>query len=193
MDKSLHLKHPIPDTKGKFEIHCGPSTDLWDKPPSTHSDNAPMIYQTITKGTFKSIKVNFSAEWKTKYDQGGLCLMVNPSSSNRKWIKTGIEYVNDEPHLSTVVKDRWADWSLRPLAETGSGATIEMENAEDGSLWIYAITSTGQKSPLREVTWWGELEESTECWVGPFAAKPAPGGEKEDLIVQFEGLKVITF
>lgn len=187
----IHLKHAIPNLSGAFDITCPPGTDLWDKPPSTHSNNAPIIYRNITKDAFKSAKVTVTASWKDLYDQGGLCLVIRSSDSTR-WVKAGIEFVNGSPNVSVVAKDRWSDWSLRPLlSESTDSATLEMENASDGSLWIWLL-GNGQRYPLREVTWWGDLEGTTECWIGPFAAKPAPHGEKDDLVVHFEGLLIQT-
>ncbi|KAL6253391.1 hypothetical protein RBB50_001115 [Rhinocladiella similis] len=188
---ATHLKQAVPDLTKAFDITCPPGTDLWDKPPATHSNNAPMIYKTTTKGALQSAKVTVSAEWKDKYDQGGLCVIIR-SGGNTRWVKAGVEFVHEKPHVSVVAKDRWSDWSLRPLASaSSSSATIELENASDGSLWVWLLAD-GQRLPLREVTWWGELDGKTECWVGPFAAKPAPHGEKDDLIVHFEDLAIKT-
>ncbi|KAI1620237.1 hypothetical protein EDD37DRAFT_169705 [Exophiala viscosa] len=189
---SINFEHKIPDLKGSFDITCPPSTDIWDKPPSTHSFNAPIIYQTTTKDALKSAKVTASASWKDKYDQGGLCLVIK-SSDTVRWVKTGIEFVNGQSNVSTVAKDRWSDWSLRPLlSESSKEATIEIESADDGSLWVWLLSSDGQRSPLREVTWWGDLDGQTECDIGVYAAKPAPHGEKDDLVVHFDGLDIQT-
>jgi len=189
---SIHLNHAIPDLSGSFEIICPPATDVWDKPPSTHSFNAPIIYQTTTKSAFKSATVTVSATWKDKYDQGGLCLIIK-SAGNPRWVKTGIEFLDGVPNASTVAKDTWSDWSLRPLfSQSTDSATIEMENASDGSLWVWLVASDGKKAPLREVTWWGDVKENVECWIGVYAAKPAPHGEKDDLVVSFDGLSIQT-
>ncbi|EXJ87362.1 hypothetical protein A1O3_04321 [Capronia epimyces CBS 606.96] len=188
----VHLNHAIPNLDGAFQITCSPATDIWDKPPSTHAFNAPIIYQTTTVGSFRSARVRVSAAWKDKYDQGGLCLIIRTTDTIR-WVKTGIEFLNGEPNVSVVAKDRWADWSLRPsLSESSPGATIEMESAEDGSLWVWLVDSNAQKWPLREVTWWGDLEKDVECWIGVYSAKPAPHGEKEDLVVHFDELSIQT-
>lgn len=188
--RQVHLNHPIPNLDSAFQITCSPATDIWDKPPSTHSFNAPIIYATTTVGSFKSARVKVSASWKDKYDQGGLCLVIQTPETTR-WVKTGIEFLNGEPNVSTVAKDHWADWSLRPLlSESTNAATVEIENAADGSLWVWLVASNSQKTPLREVTWWGDLEKGTECWIGVYAAKPAPHGEKDDLVVSFDELSI---
>ncbi|EXJ83419.1 hypothetical protein A1O1_07042 [Capronia coronata CBS 617.96] len=187
-----HLNHQIPNLESAFQITCSPGTDIWDKPPCTHSFNAPIIYQTTTVGSFRRAQVTVWANWKDKYDQGGLCLVVKTADTVR-WVKTGIEFLDGEPNVSTVAKDHWSDWSLRPLvSESSEGATVEMENAADGSLWVWLVDPNAQKSPLREVTWWADLAKETECWIGAYAAKPAPHGEKDDLVVQFDELSIQT-
>ena len=189
---SIHLGHAIPDLSDPFQITCSPGTDVWDKPPSTHSFNAPIIYQITTKASFKVARVTVTANWKDKYDQGGLCLVIK-SADTARWVKTGVEFLNGEPNVSTVAKDKWSDWSLRPvLSESSNDVTIELENASDGSLWVWLVASDGKKSPLREVTWWGDLENETECWIGVYAAKPAPNGQKDDLVVRFKALSIET-
>lgn len=187
---AVHLNHAIPDLTGSFEITCPPATDIWDKPPSTHSFNAPIIYQSTTKGAFVSATVTVAAKWKDKYDQGGLCLVIK-SAGNTRWVKTGIEFLDGVPNVSTVAKDKWADWSLRPvLSQSTDSTTVEVESASDGSLWVWLVAADGKKAPLREVTWWGDLDEDVECWVGVYAAKPAPHGEKDDLVVQYTELSI---
>lgn len=127
-----------------------------------------MIYQTTTVGAFKSARVTVSASWETKYDQGGLALVVN-SASGRQWVKSGIEFENDQPNLSTVATPQWSDWSLLPLGDQAK-ATLLIERADDGSLWVYLVAGT-DKIALREVTWWADLSKDNQLWVGPYAAK----------------------
>jgi regulation of enolase protein 1 (concanavalin A-like superfamily) len=189
---AVHLEHPIPDTSGPFQLTSPPGTDVWDKPPSTHSFNAPIIYQTSTVGELKTAKVTVSAQWKDRYDQGGLVLVVKTPDMTR-WVKTGIEFEYGIPNISTVAKDQWSDWSLRPLlAESTNKATIELEVVSDGSLWVWLVGSDGKKHALREVTWYASLDKSVEIWVGVYVAKPAPNGEKDDLTVDFDGLAIAT-
>lgn len=166
--QAVHLSHDIPDLTKPFDITCSPKTDVWEKPPATHSFNAPIIYQTTTVGKFKRAQVTISAAWKDKYDQGGLALIVNPDSA-RQWVKSGVEYENDQPNLSTVATTKWSDWSLMPLSRTK--ATFEMEITDDGSLWVRLVEDDGKKTALREVTWWADLPKDAPLWVGPYVAK----------------------
>ncbi|ETN43044.1 uncharacterized protein HMPREF1541_02202 [Cyphellophora europaea CBS 101466] len=186
--QAVFLPHAIPDLSKPFDIKCPPNTDVWDKPPSTHSFNAPIIYQTTTIGSFEKARVTVSASWKDRYDQGGLALVVN-SATGRQWVKSGIEFENGQSNLSTVATSKWSDWSLLPLGSRTT-ATLEVETTKDGSLWVYVIEDDGSKAALREVTWWADLPKDAALWVGPFAAKPAPNGEKEDLVVHFDNLSI---
>lgn len=193
---SINYSKPLPETFDTgFTIECPPNTDVWEKPPSVHSFNAPILYRISSVSSFKSARVAVSADWKHKYDQGGLCFVINPNSDHKQWVKTGIEYLNGQPRLSTVATDRWSDWSLQSIpentessegAKTSPGATIEMV-IEDGSLWVYLIEGV-KRSPMREVTWMADVDKESECWVGVYAAKPAK--ENENLEVNFTSLKI---
>lgn len=109
----------------------------------------------------------------------------------RKWMKTGIEMLDGQPMVSVVTKDRWADWSLRPLLDPESKtARLHIETHADKSLWVFLLGENGKKHPVREVTWWGELDQHTEVKVGPAAAKPSKEGG--DLVVSFSDLQLVA-
>lgn len=172
-----------------FTVRAKAQTDLWEKPPSTHSFNCPILYQTLKLSSFKKARVVVSAEWKDLYDQGGLCIIINEADGPRKWVKTGIEFVENAPHISTVATFKWSDWSLRPMPSKGGvGATIEMSKEKDGSLWVHLLEGV-KRSPLREVTWFFDGDGEAECWIGVYVAKP---GDTGDLEVAFSHLVIET-
>ncbi|KAL2039507.1 hypothetical protein N7G274_007779 [Stereocaulon virgatum] len=202
------LTDHLPST---FNLLAPPGTDIWRKPPSTSTFNAPLLYRSLPLSRFRRVRVTVSADWKTLYDQGGLCLALpipeGQSSEHlgeRRWIKTGIEFYNGGPQVSTVACDRWADWSLLPLPNVSMGAssvTIGMErevlDGKKGStLWVYILEGV-EKRAVREVTWvFGEEQDTVgDCWVGVYAAKPTKdeGKSERELDVQFGGLVVETF
>lgn len=201
---------PVPDAKDipvSFSIKAPPSTDVWDKPPATHSFSAPMLYRTLPLKAFKRAQVSVIAEWKKLYDQGGLILVIHRGNNERKWIKTGIEFTNGKPHVSVVAKDRWSDWSLAPVPSSstsslGNSATLEIvrDVEQDNTLWVYLLAGEA-RVPLREVTWAFEGEpsqetEGAECWVGAYAAQPSStsstSSADSDLQVHFHHLIVET-
>lgn len=116
-------------------------------------------------------------------------MLIHDGSDDPRWVKTGIEFLNGQPQISTVATYKWSDWSLRPMVSPNSAsATIEIESNEDGSLWIYLLDDHDNRSPIREVTWWGDLDKQVIISVGVYAAKPDKDPKK--LLVSFKGLEV---
>lgn len=155
--------------------------------------NAPIIYKSLKLQSFQRARVTISAEWSKLYDQGGLVFILPAAGvepTDQKWVKTGIEFYQGKPYVSTVAADAWADWSLVSAPIHEGGVTLELERKEkDDTLWIYVID--GQtKVPIREVTWVLSEPDPEVCWIGVYAARPTIGGpddETKPLNVKFEG------
>lgn len=173
------------DLPASFSIKAPPSSDVWAKPPATYRFNAPILYESLPLKSFKRARVSIVAEWKVLYDQGGLIFVIGAQGdeAQRQWIKCGIEFTNNKPHISVVAKDRWADWSLTELPSGGQAATLELERDAENTLWVYLVKGAS-RVPLREVTWAFEKEETAECWIGSYAARPA-SSPTDDLVVDF--------
>ncbi|MCJ1322648.1 hypothetical protein MMC15_007997 [Xylographa vitiligo] len=164
--------HPPPSSPlpSSFTLTCPPNTDLWRIPPAHDVFTAPFLFRSISLSSFRHARVSISADWKTLFDQGGLCMIlpISPQKDDKsKWIKTGIEFYNGAPNVSTVACDRWADWSLSPLPEGDTkGVTIGMEREVlDGNatsvLVVYVIEGY-QKRHVREISWVFEGVEESE-------------------------------
>ena len=190
-----------------FTLSADSGTDLWRKPgigsnPATHSFTAPILYHSLPLASLKRARLSFSGPWSTLYDQAGLCLILPLSSQGAtskdptqdrgtRWIKTGIEFTHEAPHISTVSCDRWADWSLLPLQGTQLTVEIEREvkhGAKTPTLWVYMIENS-ERRPIREVTWVFEEAERTngqnlECWVGAYVAKVNKSSDKVEQRLQ---------
>lgn len=187
-------------TGSKTSLRATAPTDIWRKPPNLDVFNAPVLSKSIPISSFKSVRVSASGEWKTLYDQGGLVLVLpaKKSGTQKRWVKTGIEFYHEKPRMSVVAADEWADWSLLPLSpedEEAGKMTVEMEREiEDGVfnsvLRISLVDGKGGKTPIREVTWaFHDLDENDELLVGIYAAKPTKD-DTEGLVVNFEGFKI---
>ncbi|KAF8468934.1 hypothetical protein BDZ91DRAFT_721419 [Kalaharituber pfeilii] len=214
--------HTPPKTTGNsITLAAPPKTDLWRKPPTLNVSTAPTAYTRVPLSKFRSARVTATAAWNTLYDQGGLVLFLGPPPGEKgetkgQWVKTGIEFVFEKPHVGTVAADRWSDWSLAEVPASGIGAdgktsvTIELER--EASLWIYKVDpATGERAGIREITWVfeedtpaeakskGVEEESkkAELWVGVYTARPTvptgQGRESEELEVRFEGFEIKLF
>ncbi|QMW06071.1 DUF1349 domain-containing protein [Spirosoma foliorum] len=84
-------------------------TDFWRV---THydfiRDNGHFYYREQAGDFVASVKV--SGQYKNQYDQAGLMLRLD----NHNWIKTGIEYVDEQQQVSAVVTREFSDWSVCP-------------------------------------------------------------------------------
>ncbi|KAJ0165121.1 Uncharacterized protein CTA2_12319 [Colletotrichum tanaceti] len=183
-----------------FTLSAPPDTDVWKKPPSHNVYNATIkAVPAKPLSQFKSAKITFSADWSEQYDQGGLILTFDSlSGRERRWIKTGLEFFNGTQQISTVACDRWADWSIAPLAgfEETKSITVLVEKGRDGlglGLWVYYVKQDGSKEPLREICWlYGDDDASGKDWnltVGALVARPAKDA-KGDLEVHFKDFDV---
>lgn len=186
-----------------FTISAPGGTDIWKKPPTWNVWNVPTHSTPINPvAAFRSARLTFNATWTEQYDQAGLLFALrprgtDPSAPGQKWIKTGLEFYNGTPQLSTVACDRYADWSVTPLAAVGSttdpiSLLVERDESELGvSIWVYYLPpGSGEKVPLREVCWfYAEEGGEWDCEVAAFAARPEAKA-KDELKVEFSGLDV---
>jgi regulation of enolase protein 1 (concanavalin A-like superfamily) len=198
-----------------FTLTAPPNTDIWRKPPAHNAFNAPThpsSSQPHPLSSFKSARLTFTLPppaTLTQYDQAGLLLRLTKSKKQElgeggdggigvdKWLKTGVEFYEGRPYVSTVGCDTWADWSVFPLSAIQSSrtddtqpieATVEAKR-EGAGLWVYAVQGT-EKMPLREVAWFFADEEEWEVSVAAYVAKPATEGE--GLVAGFRGLEVVV-
>jgi regulation of enolase protein 1 (concanavalin A-like superfamily) len=77
---------------------------------SNNRKSGNLLYNNI-KGNFK-VSTTLTGEWKEEYDQGGLFI---GNLTEDKWIKTGIEFINDKEYISTVVTNPFSDWTVTPI------------------------------------------------------------------------------
>lgn len=180
---------PPKDLPTQFTLTAPPNTDIWSKPPSTRTFNAPILHRTMPKKDFHKARVAVQAHWKTNHDHAGLILVLPQKDGNKKWITAGVLYKkNDKAAIATVAQDRWSDWARYDLPKgPGRQATVEMERRDNG-LNIYYIEGV-QRNLVRKVPWAFEDEEG-ECWIGVYAAKPHESKDGKSLEVTFDHLVI---
>lgn len=170
-----------------FTLATKAVTDLWLKPPSTNSTNAPRHTTQVVLSTFERARVTVHADWVRQYDQGGLVFYANDGSF---WVKAGIEFFNGVPNVASVATDVWSDWALVPDLAPHGKATIELAPGE-GSLWLYFIKPSGERVPIREITWLSAKPQDAVINVGTYVARPtAKKGDDRALVVHFEDFQL---
>ncbi|CAE6430547.1 unnamed protein product [Rhizoctonia solani] len=189
----------ISSTNSTITVQALPVTDLWRKPPSTNSTNAPayVTYRPLDK--FKRARVTVSADWTRLYDQGGFVFYINSQGLDEEkyesWAKTGIEFFDERPNVGTVATPAggYSDWSLVSTGE--KSATLEVVPEKDGpSLYVYLIEGD-KRTLVREVSWVFQEKHDQLLGVGVYAARPTKvdgeeSGKGETLSVNFEGLEI---
>ncbi|MGO6980857.1 DUF1349 domain-containing protein [Rhizobium leguminosarum] len=114
-------------------------TDFWRE---THygftRDSGHFLAFPTADGFTAQIRVQ--GEFRTLYDQAGLMVRID----EKRWVKTGVEFTDGEPFLSTVVTDGRSDWSVaQPFTEledfyirvTVAKSAMRIQASRDGSFW----------------------------------------------------------
>jgi uncharacterized protein len=99
-----------------------PKTDFWRVTQYGFTVDDGPFYYALQGGEFE-VKVKITGEYRARYDHMGLMLRVD----QKRWIKTGLEYVNEKINISTVVTNGKSDWSV-----------IELKDIPK-SMWIKAV------------------------------------------------------
>ena len=112
---------------GELIVITDEQTDFWRK---THygfiRDSGHFAHGTVA-GDF-SAEVTFIGTYQTLYDQAGLMIRLDAD----RWIKTGIEFVDDSMNFSTVVTNDTSDWSMIPLTGTPLTEAIKVRLVREG-------------------------------------------------------------
>ncbi|THY10183.1 hypothetical protein D6D02_06570 [Aureobasidium pullulans] len=189
------LNHPeihVKDHKS-FSITTPPATDLWRPNAEPKSDNftVPYVYREIKANKFTSIAVTVNADWKTRYDQGGIAI-ISPGPKPLKWVKTGIEVENGALQYGTVGTYAFSDWSLSPIQPQNATTARFVVERSGSEMWVYVLND----AKMREVTW-AFLEDragdDVVLQIGGYAGKPTYSANisTEGLEVHFSDLVIV--
>ncbi|PWJ44215.1 DUF1349 domain-containing protein [Sediminitomix flava] len=153
---------------GVLVMNVTPQSDYWRQ---THYgftvDDGPFYY--TTKGGEFEVSVKAVGDYQTRYDQMGLMLRIDEN----RWIKTGIEYVDGVYNFSTVVTDKYSNWSVVKLTEKPEAVWIKAVRKLDAVEIFYSLD--GKEYQLSNLV---HLDENTPVMVGMMAASPDGNGFK---------------
>ncbi len=138
-------------------------------------DDAPFYYATYG-GEFE-VKVKITGDYKNRFDQMGLMLRID----QERWIKAGIEFVDNKFNVSAVVTNKKSDWSVIQLDKTPSFIWIKAVRRLDAVEFFY---SYDDKSYIMIRN--APLQDNVPVMVGLMAASPDGDGFN----AKFENFKV---
>ncbi|UFH52890.1 DUF1349 domain-containing protein [Spirosoma sp. KNUC1025] len=166
------------EEKERLFVRVEGDTDFWRL---THydfvRDNGHFYYRELAGDFVASVKV--TGQYKNLYDQAGLMIRLD----DRNWMKTGIEYVDEQQHISAVVTREFSDWSVCPLTHFPPSVYLRLTRQIDSVRIDYSFDDfTYQMLRL------AYFPPDVTVQIGLMAA--APDGQGFD--VTFEQFSVLT-
>jgi regulation of enolase protein 1 (concanavalin A-like superfamily) len=101
-------------TEGGLTVTSDPETDFWRTTHYGYDRGSGHVLGVPLTGDF-TVAATFTADYAAQYDQAGVALWLD----ERNWIKAGVELVDDEFQVSTVVTREFSDWSVVPAGRVG--------------------------------------------------------------------------
>lgn len=126
-------------TEAALIVTTDEKTDFWRETYYGFTRDSGHFLGFPTADNFTA-QIRIQGEFRTLYDQAGLMVRID----ERRWMKTGVEFTDGEPFLSTVVTDDKSDWSVsQPFKEledfyirvTVAKGALRIQASRDGSFW----------------------------------------------------------
>ncbi|WP_089278341.1 DUF1349 domain-containing protein [Antarctobacter heliothermus] len=127
MYDELEWRSPPPEWRvegDRLTVITGKDTDFWNKTFYGFTRKDGHLFCREVEGDF-SAEVVLHATFDTLYDQLGLMVRAD----DEHWLKTGLEYSDNQAQLSTVLtRDGWSDWatSVAPIEDVKAGLRIRL-------------------------------------------------------------------
>jgi len=128
-------------------------------------DDGPFFYTTYG-GEFEA-KVKLTGNFKDRFDQMGLMVRLD----HENYIKTGVEFVDGQLNVSTVVTNHTSDWSVLPMDRIPPFIWVKVIRQLDALEIFYSLDD--QAYTMTRITY---LKENHPVMVGLVAACPDGNG-----------------
>lgn len=126
-------------TDNRLTVTTDEKTDFWRETYYGFTRDSGHFLGFPTGDDFTA-KIRIQGEFRTLYDQAGLMVRIDEN----RWVKTGVEFTDGEPFLSTVITDGKSDWSVsQPFKEledfyirvTVAKGALRVQASRDGTFW----------------------------------------------------------
>jgi hypothetical protein len=102
------------DRDGALTVTADAGTDFWRVTGYGYVRDNGHLYGDVLAGDF-DLSMRLRGAAAAQYDQAGAMVRID----ERRWLKTGFEYVDGRMRFSTVVTLDHSSWSVAPLPPTG--------------------------------------------------------------------------
>jgi regulation of enolase protein 1 (concanavalin A-like superfamily) len=114
------------------------------------------------------MEVEFTASFSHQFDQAGIFVRVSPE----RWVKAGVEFADERPHVGAIVTNERSDWSLSPVPDwLGKRVLIRVSWVGD-ALTIRARAEHGSFQLVRVLP----FEPGLDTFAGPYICAPTRAG-----------------
>jgi uncharacterized protein len=129
---------------GSLVVTAGAGTDFWRITGYGYIRDNGHLYAEQLRGDF-DLSMRVRGSYAAQYDQAGAMVRLD----ERRWLKTGAEYVDGSPRFSTVITLGHSSWALADLPAglselglllTRRGDAVEVRyRADDGASQLAAL------------------------------------------------------
>ena len=132
-------------TDDVLQVNVDPGTDFWRVTGYGYIRDSGHVYGEVLAGDL-DVAVRVRGNWASQYDQAGVMLRAD----ERTWLKTGVEYFEGKPRLSTVLTLGLSSWAVASLPDNTDEIALRLTRRGDAVVIRYAIGAVrGAKSAAR--------------------------------------------
>lgn len=153
-------------TDDVLQVNVDPGTDFWRVTGYGYIRDSGHVYGEVLAGDL-DVAVRIRGNWSAQYDQAGVMLRAD----ERTWLKTGIEFFEGRPRLSTVLTLGLSSWTVANLPDDTNDVSLRLSRRGDAVEIRY---STGDSAPdLAALVY---LPPDAELLAGVMCAAPEGAG-----------------
>ena len=113
-------------TDDVLQVNVDPGTDFWRVTGYGYIRDSGHVYGDVLAGDL-DVAVRIRGNWSAQYDQAGVMLRAD----ERTWLKTGIEFFEGRPRLSTVLTLGMSSWSVANLPDDTDDVALRLSRRGD--------------------------------------------------------------
>jgi uncharacterized protein len=155
-------------TDDLLKVNVDPGTDFWRVTGYGYIRDSGHVYGEVLAGDL-DVAVRVRGNWATQYDQAGVMLRAD----ERTWLKTGVEFFEGRPRLSTVLTLGLSSWTVANLPDDTDDIALRVSRRGDAVEIRYSTDDDGGSPDLAALVY---LPPDTELLVGVMCAAPEGSG-----------------
>jgi uncharacterized protein len=163
---------------GVLTVTADPGTDFWRTTHYGYVRDSGHLYGELLEGDF-DLSVRIRGDYSQQYDQAGAMVRVD----DRRWLKTGVEYVDDGMRMSTVITLDHSSWAVADLPAGTTELSLSLARRGDAVEVRFGID--GGDMHLAALAY---LPPGEAVLAGPMCAAP----EGDGFEVSFHDLAIIS-